>query len=267
MIQAFAAKHFIDKGLPVNGAVALACVLYFESKLNPGSQGVQSTEHGGVLNRQGAVGIASWNGPEDQSKIGDPVHDRQAALAAHAQKHGLAWNALETQLDFVLNEIANRYPRSWAAIRAGAWTCADIIAVLVAEYENPADHAKEIAGAVEFAGPLLDQVKDYKPVVIAGTPVPEDYKPVVIAGTPTPTGNLQMPIELILQLVAPLAENLVSGLLKGVLAHVQANGIPASPASPVVLHPAVPAPAMPAIDFAQLAQLIAAELAKLQVKP
>jgi hypothetical protein len=247
MIQAFAAKHFIDKGLPVNGAVALTCVLYYESKLNPGPQGNQPTETPGVLNPHGAYGIASWNGP------------RQQHLLDHATKHGTAAGDLGTQLDFVVNEIANSYPHSWAAIRS-EWNCADIIAVLVPEYENPADHAKEIAGAVEFAGPLLDQVKDYKPVVIAGAPAPAPSPP------STPTGNLQMPIELILQLVAPLAENLVSGLLKGVLAHVQANGIPASPASPVA-HPGAPAPAMPAIDFAQLAQLIAAELAKLQVKP
>ena len=244
MIQVIAARHFIDKGLPVNGAVALTGVFYYESKLNPGSQGVQGTETPGVLNNRGAYAIMSLNGP------------RQQRLKDYCDKRGVAYDNLEAQLDFALNEMANHYPKSWAAIRSSD-SYEAIIATLVDDYENPADKPKEIAGAIAFAAPLLEEVKYYVPAS-RQTPAPSSQP------STTTTGSLQMPIELILQLVAPLAENLVSGLLKGVLTHIQANGIPASPASPVPVHPAAPAPAMPAIDFAQLAQLIAAELAKLQ---
>ena len=246
-----AAKHLIDKGLPLNGAVAVTSVLYFESKLNPGSQGNQSTETGGSLNLHGAYGIASWNGP------------RQKLLSDYAMRRGVAVELLETQLDFVLNEAANHYPRTWAAIRASGWDSAAIIAVFVDEYENPKDKPREIAGSVAFAGPILAAVKDYVPAVPAPTPPILPVPIPSVPSIPTHIGDLQMPIELILQLVAPLAESLVAGLLKGVLTHVQTSGLPASPAHPAV--PAVPAAPfqMPPIDFAALAQLIAAELARL----
>jgi hypothetical protein len=246
-VQLVSAKHFIDKGLPVNGAVAMTCVLYFESRLNPGPQGNQPTETPGVLNMHGAYGIASWNGP------------RQTGLNNYALAHGRDVGLLDTQLDFVVNEIANHFPRSWAAIRS-ADTCESIIATLVAEYENPADHPKEIAGAIAFSGPLLDAVRDYIPAASApATPLP------IPAPLPLPSmGTIQVPIELIIQLVAPLAESLIQGLLKGALAHAQPGSIvlPSAPA-PQVPGMGLP-PTLPPIDFAQWAQQIAAELAKLQ---
>jgi hypothetical protein len=244
MTSAVAAKHFIDKGLPVNAAVALTCVLYYESKLNPGSQGNQPTERGGVLNLHGAYGIASWNGP------------RQQDLSDYAMRRGIDVALLTTQQDFVLNEIANHYPRSWAIIRSSA-TVSAIIAVVVDEYEDPADKAKEISGAFAFASPLLAAVKDYIPIVPGAPPIIPVPIPSIPA-IPVPTGDLQMPIELILQLVAPLAESLVSGLLNAVLTHAQQTGtVPKIPSAPL------PAPTLPPIDFAALAQLIAAELARL----
>lgn len=78
-----------------------------------------------------------------------------------------------------------------------------------------------------------------------------------------------MPIELILQLVAPLAESLVTGLLKGALTHAQTTGtIPAIPVYPpaagVPVYPpvaGVPATGLTQADFATIAQMIEKALA------
>lgn len=73
-----------------------------------------------------------------------------------------------------------------------------------------------------------------------------------------------MPIELILQLVAPLAESLVTGLLKGALTHAQQTGtLPAVPVRPV---PAAPLPhsGLTPADFAAIAEMIASALAKIE---
>jgi hypothetical protein len=239
-LEIVAAKHLIDKGLPVNAAVALTCVLYYESKLISGSQGNQPTERGGVLNLHGAYGIASWNGP------------RQQDLSDYAMKRGAPVELLETQLDFVLNEIANHYPRSWEIIRSSA-TVSAVIAVVVDEYENPKDKAKEISGAFAFASSLLAAVKDYVPVVVVAPPI----LPVPLPSVPPvpPIGASTMPVEAILQLVAPLAEALVAGLIKGALAHAQ----PGATGTPAPAHSS----GLTAGDFAAIAQLIASELAKL----
>jgi hypothetical protein len=240
----------MSKGLSRNAAIAVTCCLWYESKLNPGSQGAQATERGGALNPTGAYGIASWNGP------------RQAALAAFAEKKGLSPAALETQLWFVLNEAANSYPKTWAAI-TGTGTYQEIIPIFVADYENPADHAAEINGALGFAAQLAPFVPMSAPTV-APEPTPISAPPVLLPAAPPSMqiGNIQMPIELVMQLVGPLAESLVSGLIKGALAHISTTTISpiAAPAHAVV---APVAPAAP-MDFAQIAAQIAAELAKLQ---
>jgi hypothetical protein len=142
-------------GLSRDAAVGVTCPLWYESKLNPGSQGSQSSERGGILNAMGAFGVASWNGT------------RQADLLAFSQKKNLPVDSLETQLWFVLNEAANKYPKTWAAI-TGAGTYEEIIPVFVADYENPADHAKEIAAALEFAKELYPLVPTEAPT--AATP-------------------------------------------------------------------------------------------------
>ena len=136
-----ALAHYLSKpGISKDVAVGIVSVVYAgESKLKTGSQGAQSTETPGALNPGGAYGIASWNGP------------RQAALKAFADKHGRDVSALETQLDFVLTESANSYPKVWEAIKRPGITYAEFIPIFVADYENPADHAKEIAEAMAVA--------------------------------------------------------------------------------------------------------------------
>jgi hypothetical protein len=140
-----AAKFLMSKGLSRDAAIAVCAVLWFESKLNPGSQGVQATETPGALNPGGAYGIASWNG------------ERQQHLADFAKTKNLPVDQLETQLWFVLNESANRYLKTWNALMSGG-TYEQIIPVFVADYENPKEHGREIDGSFIFAHELAPLV-------------------------------------------------------------------------------------------------------------
>jgi hypothetical protein len=124
---------------------------------------------------------------------------------------------------------------------------------------------KRIAYARDCLAILMRDAPSPLPTAVTGRP---STAPIAVPPIPSMSslGACQMPIELILQLVAPLAENLVSGLLKGVLTHVQANGLPASPALPAAVHP-VPAPAAPgltAADFVAIAKMIEDAISKLQ---
>ena len=169
-----AAQYYRTKGLSLNAAVALTAVQYVESGLNPGSQGNQPTETPGILNPAGAYGISSWNGP------------RQTALSTFANQHSLDASNIETQQYFTLNEMANSYPASWAAI-TGSGSVDDIISVLVSDYERPANVAAEVQRAETFAAALLPLVPQQPP---APTPAPTPTP------TPTPTPVLSSLVQL-----------------------------------------------------------------------
>jgi hypothetical protein len=157
---ATSAVNFLRKrGISRDAAIAITATLWSESRLNPGSQGDQSTEHGGVLNSKGAYGIASWNGP------------RQAELAEFAKRKGLAVDMVETQLMFVLTETADHYPAVWKALISSD-TYEKIIPIFVADYENPADHAKEAAAALNFAKELDEAVPSQAPPPAPAEPAP-----------------------------------------------------------------------------------------------
>jgi len=139
--------------LPKAGAVALVSVFHRESALRPGGQGSQASEHPGVLNPSGAYGIASWNGP------------RQQALKDFCDKHQLAYDSLTSQLAFALHEIANSYPKTWAAIRDTGLNYGQIIPTIVREYENPKEPDPEIADATAYARELWPLIVD-RPVIV-----------------------------------------------------------------------------------------------------
>jgi hypothetical protein len=164
----FLRSHAVRK----DAAVGLTAVLWKESRLNPGSQGHQPTERGGILNLEGAYGIASWNGPgkENPTLIGDPDHDRQAALRAFAGKKGLPVDAIGTQLWFVLNETANKYQKAWKAIN-GTGDFKEVIRAFVEDYERPADPEKEIKEAIAAAEELYPNIAE-PPVAIPEPPEP-----------------------------------------------------------------------------------------------
>jgi hypothetical protein len=162
-----AATFLMSKGMFRNAAITIPAVCWYESKLNPGPQGVQSTETPGALNPGGAYGICSWNG------------DRQQGLADFAKAKNLPVDQLETQLWFVLNEAANRYPKTWAALTNPQFTYEHMIPVFVADYENPKDHQREIEGSLAFA-------RELAPLVPNIQPTPETPTPPVLAPSPIP---------------------------------------------------------------------------------
>lgn len=173
-----AITHYLGKGLSKDIAVGICACLYYESKLNPGSQGVQGTETPGALNPSGAFGIASWNGP------------RQQALADFAKQKNEDPADINTQLDFVLTESANSYPTVWAAIQTGSETYQNFIPIFVADYENPADHQKEINAAMAYADawyPLVATVVNVPPITPSVTPIPITPPPGIPALT---SGNM-----------------------------------------------------------------------------
>jgi hypothetical protein len=171
-------------GVSRDAAIAVIAVLWFESKLVTGSQGNQPSEHGGVLNPGGAYGIASWNGP------------RQAKLKNFADSKKLPVDGLETQLWFVLNEAANNYPKTWAAINGirTFWqsiilpqTYIDIIPVFVNDYENPLNKDAEIRGSLAFANELANLLAATAPQPIPPTPQPAPIPAPSPQPVPVPT--------------------------------------------------------------------------------
>jgi hypothetical protein len=248
-------QHYIAKGISKDVAVGIVACLYYESKLNPGAQGSQSSETPGVLNPRGAYGIASWNGP------------RQKALADFAIKKVESPGLLNTQLDFVLTECANSYPVVWHAIQTYT-SYQSFIPVFVNNYEIPADKPKEIAAALAYAD-------EWYPLITAPAALP------VVTPTPVPTvpiGVGPMDAALLAQL-APIIEALAAGLFRALISQLSAAPGAAAAGTPVVAAP----PAQPAIDLGSLANalvplltsqlstilpnLIAAEVAKIGVKP
>lgn len=229
-----AVQFYRGRSLTKDAAVAIVSVLWYESKLNPGSQGTQSSETPGTLNPGGAYGVASWNGP------------RQAKLAEFASKKGLNVGERNTQLAFVLTESANSYPKTWAAIKGVGLSYSQIIPTIVTEYENPKDSAAEISGAMEFASKLYAAVPAWEPIQPQiGVPTLPPIDPILIAT--------------LVQLFAPIAESLISGLVKGITQHIAAQSGHQVPGQLPL-----PLPQLPGFDSAALAKLIAKELASLQ---
>jgi hypothetical protein len=196
-VQESAVTHYMSvKHLTKDVAVGIVSVLYRESSLNPGSQGVQKTETPGALNGSGAFGIASWNGP------------RQQALANYAKTFGLNVANLTTQLDFVLTEAANSYSQFWAAIQNPASTYEQVIQVMVDTYEIPADKPKEIADALAIAKDIYAAYPDQPPVTPAPTPVPAPAP----APAPTPAPPAPSPVSIDAKRIA-LAAQLAAAIL------------------------------------------------------
>jgi hypothetical protein len=179
----------MERAIPKNGAVSLVSVLWVESGLNPGSQGNQSTEHGGELNRNGAFGIASWNGPVNPADIGNPEKDRQARLNAFCKARNIPFDTLDSQLLFCLTEIANNYHGSWDAIRNASMPIPAIISELVVEYEIPKNKPAEIDRATHIASQLLAML----PAELPTPAQPAPPAPPTLPPQPTTAPHPQVP--------------------------------------------------------------------------
>lgn len=256
-------NHYLSKGISKDVAVGIVSVLYAgESRLNPGSQGSQSTETGGVLNSSGAYGIASWNGP------------RQKNLQDFAAKKNLPVGDINTQLDFVLTECANSYPAVWAAIQKPGITYADFIQVFVEKYEVPAQPAAEIARAKAFADALYPAITG----VPAPTPVPVPSAPPAAPPTPVPVppSSVSVPPTIgftmdpvLAALLTTVVEAVISGLIKTSITQITPPSSPYTPATP--LPPTTPdltnlLPSLISLLVPQIQTMVAAEISKLGSK-
>lgn len=166
-VAAEAYAYYLSKGIAPGPAAGIVATLYAgESALKTGPQVGVDPQNGGVL-APSAYGIASWG------------KDRQAGLKDYALKNG--WDGtgdipLTIQLDRVLNEAANAYPRTWAAIQGGV-SASDMVTVFVEDYERPANPSAEIARSLPLALALA-----------ASTPVPAPAPPTAPAPIPVPPG-------------------------------------------------------------------------------
>ena len=153
--------HYLSKGVPPIPALGILAVCMVESGLNPLAQNNTGTETPGAINPKGSFGLAQWNG------------ERQTGLQDFATKKGLDYNLLNTQLDRILNEMANDYPVSWAAYQNPNITLSQFITQFVSDYERPKDAGAEITKALEYANAwqsLLPQVTP-TPVVTPAAPI------------------------------------------------------------------------------------------------
>lgn len=236
-----AIEHYRRKGIAVGPAIGIVSVLSYESALNPGPQGHQSTETPGVLNPYGAYGLASWNGP------------RQNALKVFATKKGLPVEDINTQLDFVLTESANSYPSVWAAIQSGL-RFQEFIPLFVRDYENPADIPRETNGSIVLASQYEPCIPLTEPAPVPSTPSSPHYSPPPVS-IPLPEAFPMNPVlaQILIQLAVALGEGLISGIAK----QMQSGGIqlpvPLSqlPQIPQVQTPQSSAPASVSGDLLQ----------------
>lgn len=195
--------YVADRKLTPDVATGICCVLYGgESRLNPGSQGTQGTETGGVLNPNGAYGIASWNGV------------RQADLLKFATLYSLNAGDLDTQLHFVLTESAGfsqgsnpgGYPKTWAAITTSSMTWQNFIPIFISDYENPADPTKEANNSTPYGPSFLAYAQTVQPPGPLPSPTPIPTPTPTPTPSPTPTISPQ-DIIAILTAIAPLLSN------------------------------------------------------------
>jgi hypothetical protein len=155
--------HYLAKGIGRNVAAGIAGVLNYESGLNPLAENNSGTDTGGVLNPKGAIGVAQWNGLRQGNGT--------TGLADYAKDKGENWQDIATQLDFVLTECANVYPKVWAAIQANI-DITDFVSLFVSEYESPKDPAPEIAAGLATAQALLALPVAPISTVPSASPVP-----------------------------------------------------------------------------------------------
>ena len=250
-------------------AIALVSVFCYESSLNPTAENNSGTDAGGVINPKGAYGIAQWNGI------------RQQRLWGYVLAHGGSVSSLDTQLAFALNEIANFFPAVWTLVNSDE-SYTTIIPVIVAQYENPANHAAETNGALAYAALLNAEVPIAAPAPATPATTPAT-SPAPQSGTttttpPVPSGPAVSPpatgFEMPPALTAALGQLVVAAAQWLLTTIIQAHTTTTTPAATTTPAPAkttTPTAATTAAPdlssvlsslITPLAQALAAELAK-----
>jgi hypothetical protein len=157
----------MGKGISKPAAVGVVSVLKVESDLNPLSENNTGSENPGAINPKGSFGLKQANGV------------RQQNLLNFAKKKGLNYKDAETQLWEVLNEMANDYHKTWAVVNNPASTYAEVIDVMVRDFEHPKEPDPEVAAAMKHAEEYIGYNID-----VPATPVPA---PVPVPVSPAST--------------------------------------------------------------------------------
>lgn len=227
-------------GLPMRSAAAIGGNATQESLCQPVTLGAKD---------HGSDAVLQWR----LERLDGP-----SGLKAFCTARELVWATLKAQALFTLFELKNDYAVLHAELLAGTKSLETLTLNFTDVFERPSETGRQPDKRIGYAHDCLAiLMRDAAP---GPFPVPIPATPATI----TPVGVYDMPIEVILQLVAPLAESLITGLLKGVLTHAQQTGtMPAHPAGATHPLPAVPASGLTAADFVKIAEMIAAEIAKL----
>jgi len=127
-------------GLPDTGIKAILAGLQGESgtNLDPASHNNSGTEKGGVINPDGSIGVANWNG------------ERQATLLNFSRQAGAAPVDAPTQHKFVAWEMQHNYPDVWRAMNDPNMSAQDKLAYFVTRYLNPKDKQGAIDARSKF---------------------------------------------------------------------------------------------------------------------
>jgi hypothetical protein len=229
-------------GLPMRSAAAIGGNATQENLCQAVTLGPKDHDSDGVL---------QWR----QERLTGPD-----GLQAWCASHGIEWNTLAGQALFTLHELTQpKYAVLAADLKAGTKSLETLTLNFTDTFERPSEAGRVPTDRIRYAHDCLAiLMRDTAPGPFPA-PIPTPPAPQV----PTiPIGDFQMPIELILQLVGPIAESAFSGLLKAALAHAAAAApIPALPpkvpASPPVLSGLTPA------DLAQIEAMIEGVFAKL----
>lgn len=160
----------MGKGISKPAAVGIVSVLKVESDLNPLSENNTGSENPGAINPKGSFGLKQANGA------------RQQNLLNFATKKGLDYKDAETQLWEVLNEMANDYHKTWAVVNNPSSTYAEIIDVMVRDFERPKEPDPEVAAAMKHAEEYITYNID---VPVTPVPVPAPI-PAPVPVTPVP---------------------------------------------------------------------------------
>jgi hypothetical protein len=229
------AGYFVEAGYPVKSAAAIGGNGTRENLCLPTTQGAKD---------HGSDGALQW-------RLG-----RLTELQAMP-----AWDTLKTQAAFTIRELQRDYKALEADLRAGVKSIATLTMNFCDAFERPSPDGRVPDARIKAANDCFALFPPDAASLI-GASFPASFR-VQTSAPRAPTGVSTMPpldpalVAQLIAILAPVAESLISGLVKGLISQLAGN------TAPLTGLPALPIPP------AQLAQLIAAEIAKLTppVKP
>lgn len=223
------AGYFVSMAYPVKSAAAIAANGTRENLCLPTTQGVKD---------HGSDGSLQWR------------EGRLTELQAMP-----AWDTLKTQAAFTIRELQRDYKALEADLRAGVKSLATLTMNFCDVFERPSADGRVADIRIKFAGDCLALLQATDPASLIGAAFPASFR--VQTAPRAPIGVSTMPpldpalVAQLIAILAPVAESLISGLVKGLISQLAGNS------APLTGMPTLPIPP------AQLAQLIAAEIAKL----